>query len=318
MLPSSSLSFSSPVFQMSSEVSKRENFIQQLQDWVTKAPPKEKKGRIQFAEHLEAAFDTEINCFPCDYSADLWDFQHTVTSLPSCIGSLHALKKLDLNSCQKLQSLPPEIGNLHALETLSLHGCESLTSLPPEIGNLSSLTTLNLTGCSNLESVPVEIGNIPNLKYFMAVYCKKLIAKKPETFSIEDLSFFELSEFFKPLERFNKYIQQFYSFHSIHHPSITPLKDIKKSKQITDLFLGSFKDRIIEKRLQKMETEHLQSHDAIKFLCEDPQTADTLKFDEHGLALPLRVLEQFIAEDARVHCLRIIQEREDGLTPKVV
>jgi Leucine-rich repeat (LRR) protein len=68
-----------------------------------------------------------------------------------------------LVDCTSLQSLPSEIGNLVALKKLNLHRCRSLQSLPSEICNLRALQILQLNGCTSLQDLPIEILNLKRL-----------------------------------------------------------------------------------------------------------------------------------------------------------
>merc|ERR1712137_425471 len=72
-------------------------------------------------------------------------------SLPSEIGNLQSLTKLDCYGCESLQSLPSTIGDCKSLTSLALEWCEQLKGLPSEIGNLQSLTKLNCRECWSLK-----------------------------------------------------------------------------------------------------------------------------------------------------------------------
>jgi len=50
----------------------------------------------------------------------------TLQELPTSIGQLNALQKLDLGECLSLQELPTSIGQLNALQKLDLGGCSKL------------------------------------------------------------------------------------------------------------------------------------------------------------------------------------------------
>ncbi|WP_162180739.1 leucine-rich repeat domain-containing protein, partial [Neochlamydia sp. EPS4] len=80
-----------------------------------------------------------------------------LTYLPSEIGQLSQLQRLDLNQNQ-LTTLPAEIGQLSQLRGLYLKQ-NQLTALPAEIGQLSQLRRLHLNQ-NQLTSLPAEIGRL--------------------------------------------------------------------------------------------------------------------------------------------------------------
>ena len=93
-----------------------------------------------------------------------------LTSLPSSIGGLTGLTRLDLENNQ-LTTLPENIGNLTKLNTLDLGGNE-LTTLPKSIGNLTNLKELDLQR-NELMTLPESIGNLTNLNT-LYLYFNKL------------------------------------------------------------------------------------------------------------------------------------------------
>nr|WET17747.1 SIKIC2 [Arabidopsis thaliana] len=64
------------------------------------------------------------------------------------------LKHLYLNNCKSLVTLPSTIGNLQKLVRLEMKECTGLEVLPTDV-NLSSLETLDLSGCSSLRTFPL-------------------------------------------------------------------------------------------------------------------------------------------------------------------
>ncbi len=84
-----------------------------------------------------------------------------ITWLPSEIGQLQQLQKLDLHVNQ-LSSLPAEIWQLQQLRELNLRG-NQLTALPAEIGQLQHLYGLRLIG-NQLTSLPEEIAQLRRLE----------------------------------------------------------------------------------------------------------------------------------------------------------
>ena len=96
-----------------------------------------------------------------------------LTTLPSKIGRLTALRHLDLDGNQ-LTTLPPEIGKLTALMILDLRS-NRLTTLPPEIGQLTTLHTLYLQR-NQLTTLPIWLGKLPQLK-ILQIYDNPLPAE---------------------------------------------------------------------------------------------------------------------------------------------
>ncbi|KAJ3028531.1 UNVERIFIED_CONTAM: hypothetical protein HDU68_001464 [Siphonaria sp. JEL0065] len=84
--------------------------------------------------------------------------------LPSQIGLLINLVRLDLYAANITGSIPKELGNLANLEFLSLNNNHFSGAIPSELGKLSKLTYLNL-GVNVLTSlIPKEIGNLAQLQ----------------------------------------------------------------------------------------------------------------------------------------------------------
>lgn len=83
-------------------------------------------------------------------------------ALPMGIGSLKALKKLDIRYCG-LTDLPPDIGNLKNLESLQMWG-NGFTELPYSITELKNLKELYLKN-NKLSMLPYDMIKMDNLKY---------------------------------------------------------------------------------------------------------------------------------------------------------
>lgn len=79
-------------------------------------------------------------------------------------------------------------------------------------------------------------------------------------------------------------------------------------------FVSAFKDCIVARRLACIKKEFLNVNEAVVSLWEDSSVAKLDKSDDRGAALPLTVIECFLAKDARVHCLRLQRERENRLS----
>ena len=82
-----------------------------------------------------------------------------IDSLPSFIGNLTSLKKIELGGGQNIEVIPKEIGNLVNLEELILgNECQGnkISVLPAEIGNCTSLKKLDLS-FNRIISLPDEL-----------------------------------------------------------------------------------------------------------------------------------------------------------------
>jgi len=77
-----------------------------------------------------------------------------LTELPSAIRRLHNLEMLEMPYCGKLEALPETIGTLKALRNLNLHGNKSLKALPYSLTKLK-LQTLDLSYCEKLEALSI-------------------------------------------------------------------------------------------------------------------------------------------------------------------
>ncbi|XP_068323222.1 disease resistance-like protein DSC1 [Pyrus communis] len=137
-----------------------------------------------------------------------------IKELPSSIGCLISLIKIELENCKRLASLPTSICKLKSIYRLSLNGClefeyfpeilepiehlkylslerTAVKKLPLSIGSLVGLETLYLGHCKNLEFVPNGIYNLNCLKYLSFDGCLKL--QKLPPFSVGLCSLVELN-----------------------------------------------------------------------------------------------------------------------------
>lgn len=118
-----------------------------------------------------------------------------IESLPSSIGSLKNLCKLELNDCIRLTSLPCSIIKLDSLRDLKLVGCSNFGKLPELPGNIEwldisataikevgsssidgrlGLQSINMSNCKSLESLPTNISRLRSLAYLHLGGCSKL------------------------------------------------------------------------------------------------------------------------------------------------
>ena len=123
------------------------------------------------------------------------------------------LKRLYLNGCKSLVTLPSTIGNLHRLVRLEMKECTGLELLPTDV-NLSSLIILDLSGCSSLRTFPListnivwlylentAIGEVPcciedftRLRVLLMYCCQRLKNISPNIFRLRSLMFADFTD----------------------------------------------------------------------------------------------------------------------------
>lgn len=84
-------------------------------------------------------------------------------SIPIELGNLSELRELQLGNNQLSGSIPVQLGNLMKLERLSLFNNTLTGTIPVVFGNLSNLTWLELRINKLQGEIPVELGNLSNL-----------------------------------------------------------------------------------------------------------------------------------------------------------
>ena len=85
-------------------------------------------------------------------------------SIPSELGSLVNLQRLNLSFNKLTGEIPRELGNLSKLEELLLPVNQLDGGIPAELGNLSNLQTLSLSENQLTGDIPTELGNLSNLR----------------------------------------------------------------------------------------------------------------------------------------------------------
>ncbi|XP_059064250.1 protein VARIATION IN COMPOUND TRIGGERED ROOT growth response-like [Cryptomeria japonica] len=108
------------------------------------------------------------------------DFKYCGSSLPNEFCDLHSMEYLKLYS-EELSSLPADFGNLISLKHISLKWFRHLIWLPDSFQQLRHLEDLDLSFCKMLSSLPEGIGNFVCLKYINLKYCTQL-RTLPESF----------------------------------------------------------------------------------------------------------------------------------------
>lgn len=85
--------------------------------------------------------------------------------IPSSIGELSQLERIELISNQLTGSLPSSLGNLSKLQTLYVAGNKIGGAIPSTIENLNLLETLVLASNNLTGSIPSQIANLSNLTH---------------------------------------------------------------------------------------------------------------------------------------------------------
>lgn len=107
------------------------------------------------------------------------EFCASLTGLPDELGSLTALRKLEILSCVNFSWLPDSLGCLLALEEMSItcqHLNENnvLTYLPATLGNLKNLKWLDLRGMAALKTLPESVCDLHNLRRLWLARCNSI------------------------------------------------------------------------------------------------------------------------------------------------
>jgi Leucine-rich repeat (LRR) protein len=86
-------------------------------------------------------------------------------SIPTALGNLTNLDFLTLNNNQLSGSIPTALGNLTNLDYLALNNNQLSGNIPAELGNLIKLNTLYLNNNQLSGSIPAELGNLTYLGF---------------------------------------------------------------------------------------------------------------------------------------------------------
>ena len=99
-----------------------------------------------------------------DSEARRWSEHGLVGPIPSELGNLAHLTRLDLGSNELTGPIPPELGQLAELRSLHLSRNALTGPIPPELGNLANLTRLDLGFNELTGPIPPELGQLAELR----------------------------------------------------------------------------------------------------------------------------------------------------------
>ncbi len=85
-------------------------------------------------------------------------------TIPSDLGNLTNLRRLELVKGQLSGAIPPELGSLTNLTSLELWENELTGEIPAELGSLTNLTSLGLSDNRLTGEIPAELGSLTNLR----------------------------------------------------------------------------------------------------------------------------------------------------------
>ena len=92
------------------------------------------------------------------FPEELFLFSNTLRQMiPTELGSLLSLRKIDLGNNDLIGQIPTEFGNLPLLESLALYNNALTGQIPSEIGSISSLRVLYLDNNSLQPSLADDI-----------------------------------------------------------------------------------------------------------------------------------------------------------------
>ena len=143
------------------------------ENWLTDAPlgdwygvDADDSGRVVGLSldrnNLEGSMPTELGSLASLTRLELWQNNLTGPIQPE-LGNLTSLERLSLSNNDLTGPIPPELGNLTSLERLSLSNNDLTGPIPPELGNLTSLERLSLNNNNLTGPIPPELSNLKSL-----------------------------------------------------------------------------------------------------------------------------------------------------------
>jgi hypothetical protein len=143
-------------------------------NWLTDAPIEEwygvstdGDGRVTYllleGNQLTGAIPTVlgdlVNLEKLDLSGN-----HLTGAIPTVLGDLVSLARLDLSGNQLTGAMPTGLGNLVNLEELDLSDNQLTRAIPAELGDLANLVGLDLSGNQLTGAIPTVLGDLVNLE----------------------------------------------------------------------------------------------------------------------------------------------------------
>ncbi len=93
-------------------------------------------------------------------------FNNLNGTLPSSLGQLENLKKLELSFNSISGNIPAELGNLQQLEVLAINGTALNGSIPESLSNLSNLKQLHLSSNQLSGTIPESFEKLKKIEVF--------------------------------------------------------------------------------------------------------------------------------------------------------
>lgn len=87
------------------------------------------------------------------------------SSIPTTIGLLTGLRRLQLSQNNLLGSLPPEVGTMRSLRLLSVKNNQLTGEIPIELGMMSTLVSLDLGRNRFVGNIPTQMGLMTSLQF---------------------------------------------------------------------------------------------------------------------------------------------------------